>query len=239
MQECSQAAAKDCVVPQATAELSKIGRFKASRDFMRGCKRRCSFMRHVSVYRVPMPFIRRDDLGLETRDVGLLLPHEMWVAMYEFQHDAWVDIFGDQPKWSEFWSRSPWLQDHPGHGVADAVPLRLHGDDAQHKKGLTGFAVMVLSWGSPLSCFASSIASLLLIMTVPLLHLTEETLDMLYSIVAWSFNIIAAGKWPDCHNNGRPWTSENQKRRSKQGQFLASGIVGFIVKVLGNWKWLK
>ena len=59
----SQAAAKDAVVPEATLDLSTIGR-NASRDFMRKCKRRLSFMRRVSVYRVPMPFIRRDDLGV-------------------------------------------------------------------------------------------------------------------------------------------------------------------------------
>ena len=186
-----------------------------------------------------MPFIRRDGLGVEVRDIGLLLPHEMWAAMYEFQHDAWVSIFGDPTQWSEFWSRSPWLEDHPGHDVADAVPLRLHGDDAQHKKGLTGLAVMVLSWGSPLSCFAAAIDSLLLIMAMPLLLHTEETLQMMYAIIAWSFNIIAEGVWPDRDHKGQPWTSANPQRRAKQGQELANGILGFIVEVLGDWKWIK
>ena len=145
------AASLDSAVPPATQELSKIGQ-NASRDFMRTCKRQLSFMRKIKVYRVQMPFIHRDDLGVELHTVGLLLPHEMWAALYEFHRDAWVEIFGDRAKWQEFWARSPWLQDHPGYDVADAVPLRLHGDDAQHKKGLTGLAVMVLSWGSPLSC---------------------------------------------------------------------------------------
>ena len=197
-------------------------------------------MRKIKVYRVQMPFIHRDDLGVELHTVGLLLPHEMWAALYEFHRDAWVEIFGDRAKWQEFWARSPWVQDHPGYDVADAVPLRLHGDDAQHKKGLTGLAVMVLSWGSPLSCFAAAIDSLLLIMAQPMLHLTEQTLQMMYEIVAWSFNIIAEGIWPDRDHKGSPWPDGSERaRKGQQREYLANGARGFIVEVLGDWKWIK
>ena len=241
VQKTAYAASLDGDVPAATTDLARVGRHNAARDFMRLCKRRLSFMQHVQIYQVPMPFIRRDELGVEIRRVGLLLPHEIWAGLYECKRDDWLKIFGNPDQCRECWRRSasePWFHDHPARHVPDAVPLRLHGDDAQHKKGLVGLAIMVLSWGSPLSCFVSSIDSLLLIMTQPLLHLTGETLQKLYAIIAWSFNVIAAGTWPHCDHNGQAWPADSMQAR-KAGHPLAGGVRGFVIEILGDWKWIK
>ena len=65
----------------------------------------------------------------------------------------------------------------------------------------------------------------------------EHTYEVLDSIMLWSFNVCAKGKWPSCNHEGRPFTSKDGYRYDNRGLPFAGGLHGALSQILGDWKW--
>ena len=86
---------------------------------------------------------------------------------------------------------------HPAlHGLTDpkrclGIPVGLHGDDAKDvKRG----KMLVLSLNGPLCRDAFS---RLVLAILDYRKATEETENELYRVLAWSFEVLAKGVWPE------------------------------------------
>ena len=102
------------------------------------------------------------------------------------------------------------------------IPLRLHGD-----------GIMIRQWTSTqVREFQRNP-----IMLEVLEDANEHTYEALNSIMLWSFNLCAEGKWPNCDHAGRPFTSTDGHRYDNRGLPFAGGLRGALSQILGDWKW--
>ena len=111
------------------------------RDLHRRLRKAHPFLRGIELYSVEVPFEKQDGLGIEFRDVSVLLPHEAFAALAG--HSAtWEIIFGVGNERRKFWEEARSEQWFALHRKRDEiakdpqlwVPIRLHGDDAAFHK---------------------------------------------------------------------------------------------------------
>lgn len=65
----------------------------------------------------------------------------------------------------------------------------------------------------------------------------KRTYDDLMAVFAWSFQQLAAGKWPVTRHDGSPWTSADVKRKKQAGSSLP--LRAALVEIRGDWAYMK
>ena len=207
------------------------------------------FKRHVhqEVHDMPRPYnAQLPMLNTDGKEVmrghDMFLPHEIfgWLAqrpelfLRRVCGGSWsvVDNFWGAHKDDE------WFVKHPAKELLGkdirVAPVQLYGDDAQMTKGTSA---LVLTWSSP-CCRLSSWQSRFLITVLPLLHITAQTLERVYGLVRWSFEVLLARRYPSRDPFGKVWPE--CWRRELGGKFLAPhGATAVLTGVLGDWKWIK
>ena len=210
-----------------------------SRDFARMAHRN---MHLPKTYSLRVPLRVHGEVETDQR-IDMFLPHESmsWLAGRGRTHFESRLCPGGWPAVEEWWRerrREPWYDTHPAKQLLKSgvkvLPLQLYGDDAEMSKG---GSALVFTYSSP-NCALSSWSSKMLIAVVPLRICTDETLETIYACVRWSFDVLLSRRWPTHDCWGEPWTDW---RRDKAGSLLCQDMecAGIIVRVLGDWKWLK
>lgn len=149
----------------------------------------------------------------EERTASLLLPHEMFSAMFDNVQGWAQSILPDEQMLPKFWAcfqSHPCMEGHPLLKRKDfqncCIPLGLHGDEVP----VTGIgkiwsrSALVLSWTSLLALAAGRTLE---DTNLYIFGLFEQfvkddsddaagTVNVLWAILAWSFRSIWEGKWP-------------------------------------------
>lgn len=143
----------------------------------------------------------------------------------------WANTAATDPEWH---SKHPVPALHTDPGTC--IPIGIHGDDS----GLyQSDKMLVLTWGSVIRQLLT-LDSRMLFAAVTYAHVVPgKTVDVLYDVLAWSFNCMAEGRFPSHDHTGRPFSPDyHPKRFERAGQPLTTtGHVGILAEVRGDWKW--
>ena len=100
-------------------------------------------------------------------------------------------------------------------------------------------SVLVISWGSVVFK-GSTVDTRLLFSAILTRHIEDATVDTLYSVLQWSFEALATGRFPAKDHEGKYFSdSHHPDRFAKAGRSLAGGLVGAWAEMRGDWKYLK
>lgn len=188
--------------------------------------------------------VRVKDGEVEQRSLPMILPHELLGALHSRSHEEFKRrVMGPSNSLGEFWENSrgsEWFESHPFRddilrSPAESIGLRLHGDDAPayHNSGI--FVLQCCGCTTKLP----SAFSRLLVMCIPSSVIIKGvTLEPLLQVLRWSFECMAAGKYPSQDHNGEdfPKTAERAKQA---GLDIAGAYRFYYAQTVGDWKWLK
>ena len=65
----------------------------------------------------------------------------------------------------------------------------------------------------------------------------NKTFDDILSLITWSFQCLAMGKYPTTRHDGAPWQPSDVDRKKMAGRTL--GCHGVLIEVRGDWKMYK
>ena len=250
IQKTCKAVVLDGCSSSSTAELGALGTWgkwsnNVERDLHRHCNKN-NLTGSLKPYYCSTTI--KDSNGQhQPAEIPILLPHEMVDAVYNASKlDFETRLFGEggRDACADFWERSreqTWFHRHSARRhilrePSNAVPVRLHGDDAPTFKS-TG--IFVLQWCSVL-CRLASWLSRFLIMCVPTSNMIEHvTLEPVFEAVVWSFQILATGgAFPRRDHLGREFAAGSHRKEKSDG-IIAGGLLFITCQVIGDWKWLK
>ena len=160
-----------------------------------------------------------------------LLPHLFFQHYYSEQRDKWVQAMRGSPRApAQFWEKmrnSDYFAFHPNAATQQwgrTIPLGLHGDGG----AFSGHdSLMTISWNSLLGN-GPTIAKRFLITVVKKSDMTPATLDAIFKVASWSFNVLLSGQTPSHNYYGMPILQPIKP--------LADGWSGALCQVRGDWQ---
>ena len=162
---------------------------------------------------------------------SILLPHEMFSALYEIS-EAWTRSIFFESKLKLFWKGfqgHPALTNHPILKVPSyqnkVIPVALHGDEVP-VLGVGKIwckSVLSFSWFSLMACAAGTgfLDAHLYIWGIFEKYVLP-TKDVFWLITRWSFEAMLKGKWPSTDWRGEPY-APGSKEAQRAGTYLANG----------------
>ena len=178
----------------------------------------------------------------KTVEQKILLPHEVFACLWEHYREDFVSrlLGGGDEKVAEFWRL---METHPlynNHSVSTSkakhkvVPLSLHGDGV----AVTGLGK---TWGKSCDCWSwcsllgsgSTLQFNFLIFLRPKLGLCQSSVLELWRLLAWSFQILAVGRWPLRDHNDNVY-ARGTLGAARAGKVLAGGYSGVLWSVKGD-----
>ena len=121
----------------------------------------------------------------------------------------WPNIFPSQEVIQKFWQKfqhHPCMFQHPVLSRSDfktsCIPFQLHGDEVP----VVGVSALSFSWSSILAQAAgmSTVSTMQYLWAVFEKFATPDGMSDFWSIVAWSFNAIYQGKYPEVDHRNVP-----------------------------------
>lgn len=175
-----------------------------------------------------------------TTRLPMLLPHEMFGALFKAGVARWERTMGDKASLQEFWGHAlqffSWTRDHPQTDAFQSgmcIPLALYGDSAKVTKE---DSLLTFTWNSIVcSHVRPSVESKLVICAVPTTWLAD--LDEISAVIIWSMGAICDGKYPTHDHVGGEFP-KNSWRKLVAGLPLANGYSGALVEFRGDWEWM-
>ena len=159
-----------------------------------------------------------------------LMPHKFFASYFAAHDDKWAQsMSGPVGACLQFWTEmqeTAFVLRHPALPRStwpSMVPFGFHGDAGafSHHDSL-----YTISWNSPVGRGTTSQKKF--VFTVfRKSEMVADTLNTIFRILAWSFNILLTGKWPLRNWHGR--------REPKSGQWLANGWRAAVCQVRGDW----
>ena len=216
---------------QKIARLGNFGEQKShlERDFWRLLDRELPI--EIEPYTCSIPYRADDNLGLQLRTHGFVLPHEVfaWLsthALHSLIYDAHLGRQGVLDFWGAM-ATEEWYAAHPHRARissqgSSCIPIRLHGDDCK--------AIDCWSWTptqirivcrNPFTCIYLESA-------------TPETYEHIYRVWNWSMDVLAGGVYPRVGPFGEMFTGH---RGHLAGTRFPHDLCGALTQVLCDWKW--
>ena len=175
-------------------------------------------------------------LGVEKYQHACILPHELFALLSRHGDLHFLD--GVPQSLADFWDMQrgeDWFESHPHLEIVKrdptrCLPLRLHGDGC---KGFEIISWMVLS--------RQFLGRHLFGLFHEDSYIDESMYRTLWDILAWSFEALAQGIYPQCDHEGKPWhRPEDAARASKGGAPLTPDKMrGIYCGTTGDWKWTR
>ena len=156
-----------------------------------------------------------------------LLPHSWLASLHDNNQNKFEKtVTGPEGACSAFWTMmagTDFARDLPILGPLDrTLPIGLHGDGGAYSKQ---DSVLVLTWNSLLGSGCTK-AKRYLLTCIRKTDLAPGTLDAIFEILGWSFNVMATGVCPE-----KDWLGRAQPHRS---HYLAQGYRGVRCQVRGD-----
>jgi hypothetical protein len=179
---------------------------------------------------VPLPLL----IGKQVRTSlhPVLLPHLYFSSLYHHRQDLWQNsVVGTTDGGvASFWRD---MQDHAivkQHPYLDpaawsrTIPVGLHGDGGSFYKHESMF---VFTWNSLLGT-GTTIAKRFVLTVLRKSQVVPATLDALFEVFAWSFNVLLTGLTPSVDWRGAPVGGGQD--------YLCGGYRGSLIQVRGDWE---
>ena len=173
-------------------------------------------------------YSRREKLVVPKR-VALMLPHEVVGVLAEI---------GDANVLTQHGALDTWNQERHEHIErslgAPFVSLSLWGDAVPFSWDRQRSADM---WAMSLpGLHEKAMRDIRIVLTaLPNEWVVRETQDDLMAIIAWSFQVLSDGRYPESRHDSSPWTAEDTWRSQRAGQNLQ---IGALIELKGDWKQL-
>ena len=176
----------------------------------------CPSGKYAISFEAPVLKKGTDSWYLANQTLAVFLPHE-WFSWVE-HHDNVSGFSGLQSFWDEHDAADPKLCKNPMKGSRHLyLPLVIHGDGGQFQKW---DSITIISMRSLLS--ADNVASSqMLLAPIPkgCQHKSEnpdeDTMTVVWKVLAWSFQHLYYGKFPEFDHLGKPWPAKNKEGRPK------------------------
>ena len=190
---------------------------------------------------------KKPDGKFEELDVAIVLPHELLGELSRvFPVDVAWKLFGTPSEREQYWKAQEaageeWFQRHPLHQMCvgsssgKCIPIRIWGDDAP--MGKHGRCVRSACWSSVTNKSADHASKFLIWALDPkVISVPDE--EPLWSVVAWSINAMATGRYPLCGPDGTPFLSG--PRAKLAGRPLTTEFaIGVFAQFGADWKFLN
>lgn len=232
-------------VPRAVRLLARLGSQgkhpgNCERDLLRLVARECPLP--IDPFLVDVELNSPDGLELVESQVPLLLPHELFSALFSQGQAQWARSIASgscRYFWEELRRGTPTFAQHPAYAEVGAqlshtVPLRIHGDGAQFSQTES---MIAMTWASCVAASGSPFHNRFLMLAVPKALLRVGSLDQILQPIAWSLAVLLDGTHPHTDFRGRPWP-DGSKRQRLAGTRLAGPWCAGIVDVVGDWQWI-
>lgn len=198
---------------------------------------------------VLLPMVH-NTLGIFSRKVPMILPHELFAAIYKHYPDMWLKIiYGGPERCRKFWNgvrNGPHFKQHPVRTrdgfETKCVPLKLHGDGTPVTGLGKGWSKMVdiFSLSSMLVYSCPIVHNLLIFLLFQGLQCVRDghhTLNVFYRKLVWSFDILWEGKVPGLDWNNKPCNPNTAGDDLLGGSFMC--IWALICDLDHGWKAYK
>ena len=173
----------------------------------------------------------------------VLLPHETFSYLADGYPQRFLERVcgGSWRAVKRYWkdhSRDDWCEAHREaqtlrESGVDVAPCTLYGDDAEMHRGS---AATIVTWSSPLCCLPTW-ESRMLVTVLPLRHVTPDTMEALYKVIRWSFDVLLSRRHPTHGPDGKPM--EGARGRRAGTPLSPDGSTMVVIQILGDWKFIK
>jgi hypothetical protein len=207
----------------------------------------------IKMYDIQLvPFMQKtrcktSDGKFKQLDVAIIPPHELLGELSRvFPVDLARKLFGTPSEREQYWKAQEaageeWFQRHPlrhmcvGSSSGRCIPIRIWGDDAP--MGKNGRSVRSSCWSSVTNKSADHASKFLIFALDPgVISIPDE--EPLWSVVAWSINAMATGRYPLCGPDGKPFLSG--PRAKLAGRPLSTEFaIGVFAQFGADWKFLN
>ena len=139
-------------------------------------------------------------------------------------------IVGEEGEVEKFWAgmrgtpRTTHLEDD--RDLTRTIPLGMHADGAPYSKTDSVFTVC---WSS-LTGSGATLGTRLIITVMRKCEMMPETLEELFKYMAWSFNSLHHGVWPEDDWRGLPLGGK------KSGSRIAGAWIASMIQIRGDWE---
>ena len=185
--------------------------------------------------------LRHTVLGYFYRALDMVLPHELFAAIFHFYPAAWISSICPGPETvQKFWrsvQNGIQFANHPVRNRANfrthCIPLSIHGDGTPVVGiGKAWGKIMDLwSWCSLLVLAPTILRQMLIFCLHNALQSVKaghNSLDVAFTKMAWSFTALWEGKWPVIDWKGKPM------HYAKAGSDLAGGYFACVWALIGD-----
>jgi len=223
----------DLDMPEELASLGCDGRFpnNCARDLESKLPRT----------KMPKPFafkcpLKHTVLGFMHFDLHMILPHELFSAIYHCYPKAWNNfIYPGAETCKKFWRQVQGGMHFLSHPVKDrlnfrtmCIPISIHGDGTPCM-GIGkswGKQMDIWSWTSMLCTGPTILRNFLIFCVHQCLECSRaghRTLDEAFAVMAWSFEALYNGEWPRFH-----WKTGEVLTYALAGKPLAGGYFATV-----------
>ena len=156
------------------------------------------------------------------------IPYEIFDCIYNLNIGLFMHIFNcTSANLNKFWTladNTRWYAEHTLKGIIDAnkdafIPGRLFGDEFQ--VGKVNCSWTVISWCSAISTCATLFQKMPIMLLREEIFIRPQVSRLVWEIIAWSFRVLASGRFPDRDWNNRLWPAG--PRADKAGRQIAAG----------------
>ena len=199
-----------------------------------------AILRQVETYRFPIPIADDDEIGLKDFVQEILLPHEVFAALFEHHRDFFRRTFAVN-KLEEWWGHQDATRrdEHPLFNDADAattIPIQIYGDNVSVCKTVS---CLVMLFKGCCAFRLPAHESLLPISSTPLKGTDRYSLEPIFQVLVWSLAVMAAGVWPAADHLDRPWPEGGRRAKlGAEGARLAGPFRGIFWESVGDWEWI-
>ena len=159
-----------------------------------------------------------------------LLPHAWFSSLCSERPEQFESaICGPAGARQAFWAMmadTPFVKEHPALIPDDrTIPVGIYGDAGAFSKQ---DSLMIFTWNSLLG-IGSTMEKKFLATCINKSDIVPATYAGIFSVLAWSFNVMLTGVWPEVD-----WLGRAQPIRK---EYLANGYRGCLTQVRGDWEY--
>ena len=239
VQQIAEAVYKDGGITEELEHIAFMGKQNQGgncyRAWTRFAQRRHALCQ-LEPYKVTVPIDSDKDVGIDSLDVHVMLPHELFSSIFDLYRESFHELLCTADL-AKFWADESAHRSVPSDVADDAshtIPVRMYGDDASHCKTNAFIAVY---WMSATAFRLPAGLSKFPFCIFPTRNTDAAAREIIFRVYRWSLEAMRLGKHPSRDPFGK---ALDGARGARAGQPLASTPAGNFRAVqwefTGDWK---